>query len=36
LCLPADERNWPHPAALRWHRENVFGQMVSDEPGPWD
>ncbi|MCX7643725.1 MAG: HNH endonuclease [Rhodobacteraceae bacterium] len=30
LRLPADARDWPHPANLRWHRENVFGQ---GEPG---
>lgn len=26
LRLPPDQRDWPHPANLRWHRENVFGQ----------
>ncbi|MGI1661147.1 HNH endonuclease [Palleronia sp. KMU-117] len=35
LQLPADRRNWPHPENLRWHRENVFGQTLSDEPMPW-
>lgn len=27
LRLPEDTRNWPHPENLRWHRENVFGQL---------
>ena len=35
LCLPSAERDWPHPENLQWHRENVFGQMVSDDPMPW-
>ncbi len=35
LCLPQDQRNWPHPENLRWHRENVFGQIMGDEPTPW-
>ena len=35
LCLPGDERNWPHPENLRWHRENIFGQKVGDDPMPW-
>ncbi|AWB47825.1 HNH endonuclease [Gemmobacter aquarius] len=35
LRLPADARDWPHPENLRWHRENVFGQMAFDEPAPW-
>ena len=26
LRLPQDERDWPHPAYLAWHRENRFGQ----------
>ena len=36
LLLPRDERHWPHPENLRWHRENVFGQVMSDDPAPWD
>lgn len=24
LLVPDDERNWPHPAFLAWHRENRF------------
>lgn len=35
LCLPRDPSEWPHPQNLRWHRENVFGHMVLDEPTPW-
>ena len=27
LRRPRDMRNWPHPANLKWHRENVYGQM---------
>ncbi|MDQ2065002.1 HNH endonuclease [Xinfangfangia sp. CPCC 101601] len=26
----------PHPAHLKWHRENVFGQGASEGPLPWD
>jgi putative restriction endonuclease len=35
LQLPLDRRNWPHPENLRWHRENVYGQALADEPAPW-
>jgi hypothetical protein len=28
ICLPADERAWPHPESLEWHRENVFGRFM--------
>lgn len=35
LWLPQDQRNWPHPENLRWHRENIFGQVMADEPTPW-
>lgn len=35
LWLPQDKRNWPHPDNLRWHRENIFGQIMGDEPTPW-
>lgn len=35
LCPPANERDWPHRENLKWHRENVFGQMVGDDPMPW-
>lgn len=36
LLAPVDPRDTPHPGNLRWHRENVFGQVVSEEPLPWD
>lgn len=36
LCLPADGRDHPHPANLKWHRENVFGQLALEGPSPWD
>ncbi len=26
LRLPEDPRDWPHPAFLRWHREEVFAR----------
>lgn len=35
LCLPKNEKDWPHPANLRWYRENVFGQRIIDDPLPW-
>jgi putative restriction endonuclease len=35
LTLPAERRDWPHPDNLRWHRENVFGQVGDDGPVPW-
>jgi putative restriction endonuclease len=36
LLLPKDPGHWPHPDNLRWHRENIFGQVMGDEPTPWD
>lgn len=36
LCLPASPQDWPHPGNLKWHRENVFGQVTLDEPTPWN
>jgi putative restriction endonuclease len=36
LRVPSDQRNLPHPANLRWHRENVFGQVQPDGPPPWE
>lgn len=36
LLLPKDPKHWPHPENLRWHRENVFGQVISDDPAPWE
>ena len=35
LLRPADPRNAPHPQNLRWHRENVFGQVMGAEPIDW-
>jgi putative restriction endonuclease len=36
LWLPEDQKNWTHPENLRWHRENVFGQVMGEGPTPWD
>lgn len=35
LWRPSDPRNAPHPANLKWHRENIFGQVMGDEPINW-
>ena len=35
LLKPEDPRDAPHPSNLRWHRENVFGQIQSDDVAPW-
>lgn len=35
LLKPKDPRDAPHPKNLRWHRENVFGQVETDGPAPW-
>ncbi|MCE5972431.1 HNH endonuclease [Sinirhodobacter sp. WL0062] len=35
LLRPEDPRHQPHPENLRWHRENVFGQVLSGESSPW-
>ncbi len=35
LIRPESPRDAPHPENLRWHRENVFGRALSDEPAPW-
>jgi putative restriction endonuclease len=35
LVLPAERRNWPNRTSLRWHRENVFGQMSPEGRQPW-
>ncbi|MFM1862316.1 MAG: hypothetical protein RLZ26_838 [Pseudomonadota bacterium] len=35
LARPHDPRDWPHPANLRWHRQNVFGQIDLEGPAPW-
>ncbi|MFQ6548876.1 HNH endonuclease [Aestuariibius sp. 2305UL40-4] len=36
LMRPVHGRDAPHPENLRWHRENVFGQMLMDAPASWD
>ena len=36
LVLPRDQRDWPHPENLRWHRETVFGQVSLEGPSPWE
>lgn len=35
LFAPKDTKDAPHPENLGWHRENVFGQMMTDGPAPW-
>jgi len=35
LLPPVDPRCAPHPENLRWHRENRFGQVVSEGDTPW-
>ena len=35
LTPPEDPYAVPHPENLRWHRENVFGQVDADEPSRW-
>ncbi len=35
LHLPRETRDWPHRDNLRWHRENVYGQVAFDEVAPW-
>lgn len=35
LCTPADSRDWPHPENLRWHRENIYGQINLEGSLPW-
>ena len=36
LLKPENPHHLPHPENLRWHRENVFGQVVMDEASPWE
>lgn len=36
LWKPGDKANWPSPANLTWHRENIFGQVIGDEPINWE
>ncbi|MAY86698.1 MAG: HNH endonuclease [Pseudooceanicola sp.] len=35
LIKPADPNHWPSPKNLQWHRENRFGQVISDKPFSW-
>jgi putative restriction endonuclease len=35
LLQPGDPRDAPHPKNLQWHRENVFGQVMTGDPAPW-
>ncbi len=35
LWMPANPLNHPHPENLRWHRENVFGQVSLEGAQPW-
>lgn len=35
LLKPDDPRDAPHPRNLRWHRENIFGQIVPNEAERW-
>lgn len=35
LILPLDSRDQPHPENLRWHRENVFGRVISSDASAW-
>jgi putative restriction endonuclease len=36
LLAPREPYNAPHPANLRWHRENIFGQVDHSGAAPWD
>jgi len=36
IWMPEDNRYWPHPKHLAWHRENIFGQMVAEGSAPWE
>lgn len=35
LLKPKDPRHAPHPENLRWHRENVFGQVIGAGLDVW-
>ena len=35
LLEPDDPRDAPHPQNLRWHRENIFGQVILNEAERW-
>jgi putative restriction endonuclease len=36
LIRPIDQQNAPHPENLRWHRENIFGRALTQEPVFWE
>ncbi|MFW2541396.1 HNH endonuclease [Primorskyibacter sp. 2E107] len=36
LITPENPQDAPHPANLRWHRENVFGRVIAEEAAPWE
>ncbi|WP_103763578.1 HNH endonuclease [Roseovarius confluentis] len=36
LWKPKDRENWPSPKNLKWHRENVFGQVIGEDPIKWN
>nr|WP_225612614.1 HNH endonuclease [Paracoccus sp. PAR01] len=36
LLKPVGRNHHPHPENLRWHRENIFGQVVPDDCSPWE
>jgi len=36
LQLPNDPKDHPHPENLRWHRENVYGQVDTFGQAPWE
>ncbi|MDR7125217.1 HNH endonuclease [Pseudotabrizicola sp. 4114] len=35
VLRPANPHHMPHPENLRWHRENVFGQVAISDGAPW-
>ncbi len=36
LWKPGEPRDWPSPTNLKWHRENIFGQVIGDEAINWN
>lgn len=35
LLFPPERRDWPLQKNLRWHRENIFGQVSIEGAAPW-
>ncbi|QHQ37250.1 HNH endonuclease [Algicella marina] len=35
ILKPDDPRDLPHPENLKWHRKNIYGQVLRDESEPW-